>query len=417
MTAHPDPAQFKESVAKLAFLYADPGKLRYRAVHGGRGSAKSHTVADALVVHATSRKLRILCCREIQKSIKESAKRLIENKIADRKLSRVWKITETGLECTKTGSEFLFSGLRSNPDAIKSMEGLDIAWIEEANRVSARSLELLRPTLRLETSEMWATWNPELPTDPIDDFFRGNDPKHAKRPPKPKRSMVVECNWNDNPFFPNVLREEMAYDLRRDPEKYQWVWEGQYLKTSEARVFKNWEIGTIVVDRSKMRPLYGADWGFSSDPSVLVKLWHIPGTRTIYIEAERYKVGLRIDDTPDYFSKIDEGECKKWPIIADSARPETIDYMRRHGFPKMEGAKKGAGSVEDGITFLQSYDLVVDPSCKHCIDELTLYSWKTDPLTGEILPILGDKKNHVIDAIRYAVEKLRKATYGMLDVV
>lgn len=409
MTIHAPPQQFKESVAKLAFLYADPGRLRYRAVHGGRGSAKSHTVADALVVHASTRKLRILCCREIQKSIKESAKRLIENKISDRNLGRIWKITETGLECIKTGSEFLFSGLRSNPDAIKSMEALDIAWIEEANRVSARSLELLRPTLRLETSEMWATWNPEKPTDPIDEFFRG-----ALRP---KRSMVVECNYYDNPFFPKVLREELEYDKRRDPEKYQWIWEGKYLKTSEARVFKNWTIGHVIVDRSKMRPLYGADWGFSNDPSVIVKVWHIPETRTIYIEAERYKVGLRIDDTPKYFLAIDDGEVKKWPVIADSARPETIDYVRRHGIPRIEAAKKGAGSVEDGITFMQSYDIVVNPECKHCIDELTLYSWKTDPLTGEVLPILEDKKNHVIDAIRYAIEKLRRATYGMLNVV
>ena len=100
---------------------------------------------------------------------------------------------------------------------------------------------------------------------------------------------------------------------------------------------------------------------------------------------------------------------------ADSARPETISYMQRHGYPKLVPATKGAGSVEDGIEFLKSYDIVVHPRCKHLVDELTLYSYKTDPLTGEVLPVLADKKNHVIDALRYAVETLRSAVHPTIS--
>lgn len=414
MNAHP--TNLLPSVRKLRFMYADLGIYRYRVARGGRGSAKSHTFADALVWHGIRQPLRILCCREIQKSIKDSSKKLIEDKIRARNAQRFYVITDNSI-IGRNGTEFMFEGLRSNPDSIKSKEGIDIAWIEEASRASQRSLDILRPTLRKETSELWASYNPELPTDPIDSFFRGNDDANRKTPfVPPPRTRIEEINWQDNPFFPKVLREEMEWDRRRDPEKYEWVWGGQYLRNSEARVFKNWTIDTLAINPA-WRPYYGADWGFSVDPTTLVKVYIIPETRTLYIAAELYKVGLEIDHTPAYFDRMDNGMARKWPIISDSARPETISYMRRHGYPRIEGAKKGAGSVEDGIEFMKSFDIVVNPKCVHCIQELTMFSFKIDPLTNQILPVLEDKKNHVIDGIRYAVEATRRARYGMLDVV
>jgi phage terminase large subunit len=170
-------------------------------------------------------------------------------------------------------------------------------------------------------------------------------------------------------------------------------------------VFKNWKIDDFEAPPDAIHRL-GADWGFSIDPTVLVRC-HIIG-RTLFIDYEAYMVGCEIINTPELFMQVPESE--RWPIVADSARPETISHMKRNGFPKIMTAVKGPKSVEEGIEFLKNYDIVVHPRCIHTIDELSLYSYKSDPLTGRILPVLEDKKNHVIDALRYACEGVRRAT-------
>jgi phage terminase large subunit len=192
----------------------------------------------------------------------------------------------------------------------------------------------------------------------------------------------------------------------RDPEKYAHVWLGEYLRNSEARIFKNWKVEEFETPEDA-RFYFGADWGFSIDPTVLVRCWM--SGRTLFVDQEAYRVGVEIDRTPALFETIPGS--KRWPITADSARPETISYMRRHGFGNIGPATKGAGSVEEGIEFLKTYDIVVHPRCRHTSDELTFYSWKVDPLTSEVLPVPADKHNHVIDALRYAVEGVRLNTY------
>jgi phage terminase large subunit len=149
----------------------------------------------------------------------------------------------------------------------------------------------------------------------------------------------------------------------------------------------------------------GADWGFSVDPSVLVQC-AIVG-RNLYVAHEAYRVGCEIDFLPDLFRTVPDAE--RWPTIADSARPETISYMQRHGFPRLLAAIKGPRSLEEGVEFLKSFDIIVHPRCKHTIDELTAYSYEIDPLTSLVLPKLADKDNHVIDALRYACEGARRA--------
>jgi phage terminase large subunit len=206
----------------------------------------------------------------------------------------------------------------------------------------------------------------------------------------------------------------MEWDRNRDPDKYAHVWLGAYIRNSEARVFRNWRVEEFETP-AKVTWYFGADWGFSVDPTVLVRCWI--SDRTLYVDREVYKVGCEIDHTPALFDKLDPdnpGMARRWRITADSARPETISYMKRKGYSRILEAKKGAGSLEDGIEFLRSYDIVVHPRCKKTIDELTFYSYKTDPHTSEILPILEDKHNHVIDALRYAVETLRlSSTYTL----
>ena len=366
---------------------------RYKAAFGGRGSAKSHSFATALVIQSAQQPLRILCAREIQKSIKDSVKRLIDDKINECGLSGNFESTDTEIR-GRNGSLFLFAGLRTNPDSIKSMEGLDRVWVEEANRVSRRSLDLLIPTLRKEGSELWFSWNPELETDPVDVMFRGDQP--------PPDALIVQVNYTDNPWFPDVLRAELEYDRGRDPDKYAHVWLGKYSRRSESRVFRNWKVEEFDTPADVIFR-FGADWGFSVDPTVLVRCF-VDG-RNLYVDQEAWEVGCEIDYTPALFDTI-EGS-RKWKIVADSARPETVSYMQRKGF-KIVPAIKGPGSLEDGVEFLKSYDIIVHPRCIHVADELTFYSYKTDPLTEEILPVLDDKKNHTIDALRYALEALRR---------
>lgn len=368
---------------------------RYIAVKGGRGSGKSRSVATALNLRAAAKPLRILCVREIQKSIRDSSKRLLDDDAERNGLSSFYTSLETEVRGAN-GSLFLFAGLRSNIDSIKSMEGIDICWVEEAQSVSKTSLETLIPTIRKPGSQIIFTWNPKHETDPIEEMFGRDD--------LPPDTRLKTVNYVDNPWFPEVLSKEANYDLKRDPEKYNHVWMGGYLRNSESRVFRNWTVEEFEAPADALFRL-GADWGFASDPSVLVRC-HIVG-RKLFIDYEAHMVGCEIMDLPSLFMSVPGAE--KWPITADSARPETISHMRNNGFPKIQAAVKGPKSIEDGIEWLKSFDIVVHPRCRHTIDELTMYSYKTDPLTQLVLPLLEDKNNHIIDALRYACEGARRA--------
>jgi phage terminase large subunit len=372
---------------------------RYKGAHGGRGSGKSHFFGEMLIEeHIMNPNQASVCVREVQKSLAQSVKRLLELKIEALNAGTYFEVQDAVIKSKKGNGLIIFQGMQNHTaDSIKSLEGYDRAWVEEAQSLSQRSLDLLRPTIRKPGSELWFTWNPNQAGDPVDHLLRGDT--------APPDSCVVQVNYLDNPWFPDVLKAEMEYDKRRDPDKYAHVWLGGYVQNSSSRVFKNWRIEEFEAPKEAIHRL-GADWGFASDPTTLVRC-HIIG-RTLYIDYEAYMVGCEIVNTPDLFMTVPEAE--KWPIVADSARPETISHMRRHGFPKIMAAVKGPKSVEEGVEWLKSYDIVVHPRCVHTIDELTLYSYKTDPNTNKVLPILGDKKNHVIDALRYACEGVRRAS-------
>lgn len=368
---------------------------RYKGAFGGRGSAKSHFFAGLMIEENIRVKQDNVCLRETLKSLEFSVKKLLELKIEEMNAGSYFEVQDRRI-LTKKGGVIIFEGMQNHTaDSIKSLEGFDRAWFEEAQNASQNSLDLLRPTIRKPNSELWFSWNPKYATDPIDVMLRHETPPN---------SIIVEANYEDNPWFPDVLRAEMEYDKARDFDKYLHIWRGQYEQSSEARVFKNWVVEEF---DSPLGGIYrlGADWGFASDPTVLVRA-RIEGKR-LYIDYEAYLVGCEIDQIPDLFDSVPD--ARKWFITADNARPETISYLTRHGYPKITPALKGKGSIEEGIEWLKSYDIVVHPRCEHTIDELTNYKYKVDPLTGAVLPILEDKHNHVIDALRYACEGARRA--------
>lgn len=369
---------------------------RYKGAHGGRGSAKSHFFAGLMIEENIRFKQDCVCLREIQRSLEFSVKRLLESKIESMNAGSYFEVQDKRIN-TKRGGHIIFEGMQNHTaESLKSLEGFDRAWVEEAQSLSQRSLDILRPTIRKNQSELWFSWNPFSAKDPVDVLLRGETP--------PPNSIIVKSNYNDNPWLPDELKTELEYDKKRDRDKFSHIWMGEYQRATEARVFKNWIVDEFERPEGTVYRL-GADWGFSVDPSVLVRA-SVDGNR-LYVDYEAYMIGCEIVNLPDLFDRVPES--RKWFIRADSARPETIDYMRKHGYPKIQAAQKGPGSIAEGVAFLQSFDIVVHPRCKHLIDELSNYSYKKDRLTEEILPIIEDKNNNLIDALRYASEGDRKA--------
>lgn len=400
--------QFK--VPRVFLPFEKPS--RYKVARGGRASGKSHDRAEALIKLALEKYymtegqdgLRWACLREIQKSLEQSAMRLIRDKIQKFDLGHLFTPQRDRI-ITPGGGLIIFQGMQSHTaDSIKSLEGYDGAWAEEAHGLSNYSISILRPTLRKDPdpvtgwrgSEIWFTYNPVSEDDPVDKLFMSGE--------RPPGTIIVNANYYDNPYLPKTTLEEILYDRRRDPDRYAHVWLGKYRRLSQARVFKNWRIEEFETP-PHARFRYGADWGYANDPTVLVRLFVDHDQRRIYFDQEAYQVGCEIDNIPRLFDTVPGS--RNWQIRADSSRPDTISYVANKGF-QIVGADKGKGSVEDGLEFMKSFDIIVHPRCRHVADELSYYSWKTDKKTEEILPILEDKNNHVIDSARYALEGERK---------
>lgn len=378
-----------EFPAKLAPLFRPH---RYKIAYGGRGGSKSWGIARALILLAAQKPIRVLCARELQTSIQESVHRLLADQIDALGLGARFLVQQKGIYGVN-GSDFIFSGIRNNPTKIKSTEGVDMCWVEEAEKVSDSSWEILIPTIRKPGSEIWITFNPSDEDDPTYKRFIVNPPPD---------SVLMPISWRDNPWFPEELRKEKDYLARVDWQAYLHVWEGHCRTTSDAQVLKGkWRVEGFEPQKDWAGPYFGADWGFSTDPTALSKSW-IAG-RTLYIEHEAYGVGVEIDGIPAKFSTIPD--AKNYVIRADNARPETISYLQRNGFPKLTAARKWPGSVEDGVEFLRSFEsIVIHPRCRHAAEEARLWSFKTDRLSGDVLPQLAPGHDHVFDAIRYSLE-------------
>jgi phage terminase large subunit len=418
---------------------------RYKFARGGRGSGKSHFFGERLIELSAFEPIRAVCIREVQKSLKRSSKQLLEDKITSMGLGPFFRVMDTEIR-TRVGGHIIFQGMQDHTaESIKSLEGYDIFWVEEANKLSSKSLSILRPTVRQTPGrrrpELWGSWNPDEPTDPIE--VLSQDAENL-----PGGGVCITANYEDNDYFPDDLRAEMEYDKAHDYEKYLHVWRGGYAERSEKRVFKNLITGVEFETPADANFRFGGDFGFARDPSVLMRCfigrWEPTGMyypngdpimraiaddagRHLFIDYEAYRIGCDVDYHPALFA----GDCPytpddarywsnpygdpgipgalDWPITADSARPETISYLARRGF-RIVGAKKGKDSVKEGVSFLQSYTVVVHARCPHSEDEYRTYSFKVDDTTEppRILPELEDKKNHVIDANRYALEDFRK---------
>lgn len=386
---------------KLLFYITE--KKRYKVSYGGRGSSKSWTAGRGLVLRAMQSKIRILCTRQLQTSIKDSVHKLLCDTIYALKLEQYFDITRDTIRC-HNGSEFIFKGLQNQTNEIKSIEGIDICWVEEAQSVSEESWAILIPTIRKENSEIWITFNPDREEDATYQRFVINPPPD---------SIVQLVNYYDNPWFPEVLRKEMEYDKQVDYAKYEHVWLGKTVLNTEAQIYHNkFELKEFVTPEN-VTFYYGADWGFANDPTALVRCFI--QDQCLYIDYESGGIGVEFEELPALFEKVPES--RKWEIRADCARPETISYMSRQGF-RTVACPKWKGSVEDGIEYIRSFRRIyVHPRCKHTYEEFKFYSYKVDKNTGDILPVVLDKDNHYMDALRYALNPYIQKNISILEVL
>lgn len=374
------------------------GKWRYKIFHGGRGGAKTQHFARALIKLSQEYKVNILCCREIQNSIEDSVYRVIKLLIEKHDIGGDFDIKNDKIINRYTGSVFIFKGLkRQTVDSLKSLEGIDICWVEEAHSVTHKSWEVLDPTIRANNSEIWISFNRKLPNDPVWE-------RYCKNPDN--ETLLVKVNWYDNDYFPETLKKVKDRDYKRDPQQARHIWEGEPEVRSEALIFNGyWEVKDFELE-GEVVWWHGNDWGFANDPTTLIRCCEIDNH--LYIDkavgAKKCDIGR---DTANLFNRIET--AKKWPIRSDSARPESISMMRKFGF-NMVPAKKGKGSIEDGIQHLKSYDMIIiHSSLDEVIKEFSTYSYKVDKTTEEVLPIIVDDNNHYIDALRYALEPVMKS--------
>lgn len=388
--------------------------VRYRGAYGGRGSAKTRTFALMTAIKAyqfaeAGISGAILCAREFMNSLADSS--MEEIKQAIQSVDWLNDYFEIGQHYIRTRNgliSYIFCGLRHNLDSIKSKARILLCWVDEAEKVSEIAWRKLTPTVREANSEIWITWNPETKGSPTDLRFRQNPPEN---------SSIVELNYNDNPFFPKVLEQERLNDLDRlDYASYAWIWEGAYLENSDKQVLN----GKYVIQefdddlyKKADRLLFGGDFGYANDPSTLIRSFIL--NDCLYIEYEAYGVHVELDEMPSFYDSVPES--RKWLIKGDSSRPETISYIKRKGF-NISAAKKWQGSVEDGISFLRGFKkIIIHPRCKHTAEEAKLYCYKTDRVTGEVLPIIEDKNNHCWDGIRYSLDGYIKNKLSIWNVL
>ena len=386
------------------------GAAQYRALYGGRGSGKSQSAAMMAAYWGYVEPLRILCTRELQVSIKDSFHRELKDAIE----RTPWLAAhyEVGIDYLrgKNGTEFIFRGLRHNTSSIKSLAGIDLTIVEEAEDVPDESWLALEATVFRQTkSELWAIWNPRSESSPVNKRFRKSPPENA---------LICEINWQDNPFFPKGLETLRKREQQRlDPATYAHIWDGAYLENSDAQVFGGkFSTRDFEPERTWDGPYYGLDFGFAQDPTAAIECYI--NDDKLYIRREAGRIGLELDDTaPFVVGRMPE--MAQHTVRADSARPESISYLQRHGIPAITGVKKWAGSVEDGVAFIKSLEhVIIHSDCPETAREFRLYSYKQDRLSGDIMPKIVDANNHYIDALRYALQPLigghGEAIFGVL---
>lgn len=365
---------------------------REAAVYGGRGSLKSHTVARFLLIRGRERKTRVACFREFQNSIKESSHALLKLLIDQYELTD-YKVTDTSITNTITGSDFLFNGLHHNEQSVKSIEGIDIAWVEEAQTVSSNSITVLTPTVRKPGSQIIYTYNRLEEEDPIH--------KRLVIEGRPN-TLVINVNYDTAikyGWFPEVLRLEMEDDKEKRPALYKHTWLGEP-NTQEGRIYNDWNMIDDIPHEARL-VRYGLDFGFSIDPTVIIAIYQYNGG--YILDEVVYQKGLSNRTIAELLQARERA-----PIIADSAEPKSIDEIYNYGL-NIQGAVKGKDSVSQGIQFVQDQRISLTNRSVKTRTAYLNYKWAVDK-EGKTLNEPDDtvhEWSNPMDALRYGLDSYR----------
>jgi phage terminase large subunit len=371
---------------------------RFKIIYGGRGSGKSYTVADFLLLKAMERKGTILCGREFQNSITISVYSLLKERISHWNLDKYFRVLKNQIICEITQTNFIFVGLSRNVGSLKSIQNIIYAWIEEGAYITKESWVALVPTVRARDAEIIVTFNPINKSDIIYHSFVGSQ--------IPGNAWVKKISYKDNPFFSDPLSTDRKNDLKlKIIYEYNHIWEGECLQHSDAQIFKGvWEVQRFEEPKN-IHKYYGLDFGFSQDPTAGIVCY--VDDNKLYISHEAVKTKLEIDQTLPFLRERLPG-LGKHTIYADNARPESISFLKRQGL-SIKAVSKGKGSIEDGIAYIRSFDkVIIHERCIHTAGEFLKYSYKEDVRSGDITNTIIDKDNHCIDALRYALERSMK---------
>lgn len=281
---------------------------RYTVLHGGRGSGKSMSVGTALPIRAAAEPLRILCCREIQQSIQESVKSMLESRMEAMGLKDTFFDTKKQEIVGSNGSKFIFRGLSDvTADSIKSLADIDIVWVEEAQALSQRSLDLLLPTIRKDTSEIIMTMNPEMDTDPVYTTFIAKPPANAR---------VLQVNWDKNPFWNAALEAERLRSKTDDPDRYDHIWEGVPMSAADGAIYRK-EMHALSIG-NRIRPIAEDpaltthaifDLGVADLTSIIIAQADISGLRVLAFHEDH---GLSLKDYSDWLQQNGWGHATVW---------------------------------------------------------------------------------------------------------
>lgn len=364
---------------------------REAGIWGGRYSLKSHTVARVLLIKARQKKIRVGCFREFQNSIAESSHQLLSDLIKEYKLTD-FVITDKTIVNKITGSDFIFKGLWNNEQSIKSIEGIDIAWVEEAQTISRDSLEVLTPTVRKTGSQIIYTYN----------RFTEDDPVHTRlvvegRP----NTLLINVNYDiaiKYGLMPQVILDEINDDKENRPSLYRHKWLGEP-SSSERRIYKDWLI-IDEIDHHARLERYGLDFGYTNDPSSIVAIYYLNGGYILDEIAYQQRMSNKtIADTI-------KNQPNQALVIADSAEPKSIDDIKMQGV-NIVGAEKGKDSVKNGIQLVQDQRISITKRSVNIIREYKNYLWSVDK-EGKILNEPEHEFSHSMDAIRYALTSIIK---------
>ncbi len=363
---------------------------REAAVYGGRYSMKSHTVARYLLIQARAGKVRIGCFREFQNSIAESSHKLLSDLIAEYNLTD-FTITDNSIVNTITGSDFLFKGLHRNEQGIKSIEGIDIAWVEEAQTISKESIEILTPTIRKEGSKIIYTYNRLTEEDPVH--------KRLVMEGRPN-TLVLNINYDvadKYGFIPSVIKAEIEDDKASRPNLYKQKWLGEPIGLDK-KIYKDWATINELPHEAKL-VRRGLDFGYSNDPTALVDIYFYNGG---YILNEViFQKGLSNKQIAD----IILSQSEQTLVVADSAEPKSIDEIRSYGV-NIIATVKGKDSIVHGIQFVQDQRISVTSRSINILNEYRNFFWKSD-INGIVINTPESGFDHAMDAIRYAFSTLQ----------